>query len=59
MRDPQRIGPLLERLRRAWEANPNLRLGQLIVNEIDETRLYFIEDEELIDALDGGQAVPR
>jgi hypothetical protein len=29
MRDRARIAPMLDALRVAWEANPDLRLGQL------------------------------
>ena len=30
MRDPNRIDPILARLRAAWIASPDLRLGQLL-----------------------------
>ena len=32
MRDPARINEVLEALRAAWQLDPDLRLGQLIVN---------------------------
>lgn len=32
MRDPKRIAPILESLCRIWEANPDLRLAQIISN---------------------------
>lgn len=32
MRDPARINRMIELLRAAWLASPDLRLGQLIVN---------------------------
>ena len=33
-RDPNRIDPILSRLRAAWHRSPDLRLGQLIVGSI-------------------------
>lgn len=33
-RDPNRIDPILSRLRAAWQRSPDLRLGQLIVGSI-------------------------
>jgi len=38
MRDPRRIPELCELLQRAWELNPELRLGQLVVNAISPTQ---------------------
>lgn len=32
MRDPNRIPEILETVKTLWEANPDLRLGQLIIN---------------------------
>lgn len=34
MRDPNRIDPILARLRAAWIADPDLRLGQLIIGSL-------------------------
>jgi len=49
MRDPERIPKILDELRRIWEAYPDLRLGQLILNfGPSDPALYYIEDEELI-----------
>jgi len=48
-RDPDRISKVLEELERAWRANPDLRLTQLIVNlETDKPRLYNMEEPTLI-----------
>lgn len=47
MRDPERIGPLLNRLAAAWKLCPDLRLGQLIVNAAAGDPFY-LEDETLI-----------
>lgn len=60
-RDSERIDPLIEKLREKWKANPDWRLGQLMVNQLAhsskasisgstktrEVDLYYIEDEEL------------
>jgi len=45
-RDPSRIPQILARLQRAWEACPDMRLGQLIL--VAPGDLFNIEDEELL-----------
>lgn len=68
MRDPARIPLILARLQRLWEANPDLRLGQLILadplahsgsskpegssNDIVVWRLFNIEDDMLLTGLE-------
>lgn len=60
-RDPNRIEPMLQALREAWEVNPDQRLGQLVYNaartflhEETETRvppcppLFYCEDDALL-----------
>ena len=53
MRDPERIARILGRVQRIWEANPDLRLGQLLVNAflmadgIDGDDYFQTEDEAL------------
>ena len=47
---------IINNLYKAWEATPELRIGQLIVNAIysgrstesDITRLFYIEDDDFI-----------
>ena len=61
-RDPDRIGPVLDALRDAWERHPDWRLGQLVYNAADITAgdgqippcapLFHMEDEVLLDGLD-------
>jgi hypothetical protein len=52
MRDPARIDRITEHLRAAWHANPDLRLGQLIVNaqrwmdHVDVQRVVFMTEDE-------------
>lgn len=55
MRDPARIDALLNTLRAVWEANPDLRLGQIMViatKPRDPTpEIFNIEDELLLQGL--------
>jgi len=54
MRPTERIPSLLARLEKVWVAYPDLRLGQLISNTAkDEFTLFYIEDEELIEKMEG------
>ena len=52
MRDVNRINPILDRLKTIWRRNPDLRLGQLILNALRDPTLYYIEDEQLIEILE-------
>ena len=48
MRDPKRIPEVLEAIRKAWEASPDLRLGQLIMNLAGtDLMAFYIEDGAL------------
>ena len=53
-RDPNRIPNIINLLQKAWEKNPDWRLGQLFENlkrDSEEDDLFYIEDgmmEELI-----------
>lgn len=55
MRDENRIPKIIEHLKRIWKANPDLRLGQLIVvatkPENPCPSVFYIEDEELLKGL--------
>ena len=42
---------ILEKILEAWKKYPELRLGQLIGNVIEDHELYYIGDEEFADAL--------
>jgi len=54
MRDPDRITPLLIRLEAYWKKNPDLRLGQIIVNaEGTLNDIFYVEDEFLLHNIDG------
>ena len=52
MRDPNRITTVCNKLAAIWSAYPDLRLGQLILNVIDGTPLYYIEDNDLLNRLE-------
>jgi hypothetical protein len=51
MRDPARIPRILEAVQKVWERDPDLRLGQLIVNAIRPSRptpqIFGFEDDKL------------
>lgn len=55
MRDPARIDAILAAVRRIWEANPDLRLAQIISNAARGNRawpdVFSVEDEELMKGL--------
>jgi hypothetical protein len=53
MRDPARISPLLKELEAYWLENPDLRLGQIVVNASQQSSTsgvdpFFIEDDALL-----------
>lgn len=55
MRNPARIRPILEKVEAAWINNPDMRLGQLLINLAPaEYRqdIFYMEDEELVAGLD-------
>lgn len=55
MRDPKRIDPMLELIGSIWKKNPDLRLGQLLVNALTYRGSildpFFIEDDDLTERL--------
>jgi hypothetical protein len=50
-RDPERIDPLIDALRRLWKRYPDLRLGQLVICATDPSDLFNIEDELMLQKL--------
>lgn len=48
MRAVSRIDSILKELGEIWKEYPDLRLGQLILNVLQDPVLYYIEDEDLI-----------
>ena len=51
MRDPKRIDRILQEISNIWHKYPDMRLGQLICNVLQDPALYYIEDEELVNYL--------
>lgn len=51
-RNPYRIRSIMNRLTNIWAANPDLRLGQLLINALPDNAFY-LEDEEFISELEG------
>jgi uncharacterized protein YihD (DUF1040 family) len=52
MRDPKRIHEMLRVISKVWYKNPDLRLGQLILNAVTiNPNLYYMEDEQLLEYL--------
>lgn len=52
MRDINRIDLILDRLKTLWKKHPDLRLGQLILNVLQDPTLYYVEDEKLVELLE-------
>lgn len=51
MRDKERIPQVLKEIQNIWEQYPDLRLGQLILNVVNDPAAYYVEDDVLIKAL--------
>lgn len=55
MRDKNRIPKILEELEKVWKANPDFRLGQLLMAAVQPKDpcpdMFYIEDEELLEKL--------
>ena len=52
MRNETRIENVLDIIREAWEAAPELRLGQLLINILEiktADELFYLEDRRLVD----------
>lgn len=54
-RDPNRIPEVLDLLRKAWEVNTDMRLGQLIVGAVGPSdpcpEVFYIEDDKMAEQL--------
>ena len=53
---PEQKRAVVERILRVWQAQPHLRLGQLLVNlapgNQPNSPLYYVEDEDLVQFLE-------
>ena len=51
--DPNRIDPMLAKIKELWEKVPDLRLGQFLGNcAKSDLKLYYIEDDKLLEKLE-------
>ncbi len=56
MRDPARIDRIIDRLRAAWHASPDQRLGQLVMNaqrwldHVDANRIAWATEDDVTEA---------
>lgn len=50
-RDPHRIDPMVDALRRLWKRYPDMRLGQLVINAAHPSDTYNIEDDVMLQKL--------
>lgn len=48
MRDIGRIDKVLKEVSEVWKQIPDLRLGQLLLNVLQDPILYYIEDDQLV-----------
>jgi len=51
IRAPQRMEEVLQLVKDVWEQYPDFRLGQLLVNNCGKVDLFYVEDEDLVKAL--------
>ena len=57
MRDPDRIDPIVDKLRELWKKHPDQRLGQLVENAIrfspsNKADVFMTEDDVTLKGLD-------
>lgn len=52
MRDINRIDEFLERLKKIWKLNPDLRFNQLVLNVFNSPASYYMEDDKSIKRLE-------
>lgn len=57
-RDPARIDSVLTALRFYWNRNPDLRLGQIVVNMVGNRDPFYVEDDEMAGLLLNAIRVP-
>lgn len=52
-RNPERISTILEKLEEAWKLYPDMRLGQLIVVCAGTDNIFGIEDDVMVEHMQG------
>lgn len=60
MRDSKRIEPLLDDIKKLWEENPDLRLGQLlsVLCSMHSVDIFYVEDDRLQNMIRNGLTAP-
>ena len=51
MRNKNRIPEILSELEKVWKQNPDIRLGQLLINVTKITDIFYVEDTEMLEKL--------
>jgi len=53
LRDPNRIGTIIEKIEKIWRHRPDWRLGQLILNivKIKCPELFYLEDDTILEKI--------
>lgn len=59
MRDPNRIDNILQQVGEVWKQNPDLRLGQLLLNCMSDPMLYYVEDDKLVEVVRSYYNIPN
>jgi uncharacterized protein YihD (DUF1040 family) len=60
VRDPARIDRMIEKLRQHWHRNPDIRLGQLVVNlgrDQPMVSTFHIDDDVIERAMDAARSM--
>ena len=52
MRDPKRIDIILGQIKELWEAYPDMRFMQLLINMFGDKLPYYLEDTQVSRELD-------
>jgi len=56
MRNPNRIEPIIEKIKKLWLKNPDYRFGQLIMviikTEEQNIKLFNLEEDELLEKIE-------
>jgi len=59
MRDPERIDKILSLLEERWKSQPDLRLGQILINLMRQKKknliapeVFYFEDSKLLEILE-------
>lgn len=63
MRDPKRIESFLERLKKIWQKNPDMRFAQVLGNvypcsPYDYIDPYFVEDDDYLQRIEDFYSKP-